>query len=187
MKNRRDQDEPGWPPWATILVVAILLGAFIWQIVPRHIIYLGIGVAIAIIGGVSYLVYKKRGMGVFKSGAKKIYESLKGGTRETRRPSDVVPPLSEEQKARLKLAVGYRCENPNCPSPGSPALDVHHIVPKNEEGSSNRLSNLLVLCKNCHSSAGHSMPSREVQKQLAGRLNRFTSDSDIERDWKYGR
>jgi len=184
MKNRRHEDETGWPPWATILVVAILLGAFIWQAVPRHIIYLGIGIAIVIIGGVSYLVLKKRGIGAFKSVGKKIYESLKGSKQETRRPSHVVPEPTEEGKSMLKRAVGWKCENPTCRNANYPLLEVHHIIPKTEEGSSNKLSNLVVLCPNCHGLAGKSIPSREEQKRWATRPNRFTPDSDIEGRWK---
>jgi len=180
MKNRRHQDETGWPPWATILVVAILLGAFIWQVVPRHIIYLGIGVAIVIIGGVSYLVCKKRGIGVFKSGAKKIYESLKGGTKEIRRPNDVVPPLSADEEARLIDAVGNECENPECHE--QLTLTVHHIVPKHEEGSSNKLGNLIVLCRNHHGLADKGEPPQARLRQWISRPDRFRHDPKWKRD-----
>lgn len=149
MKNRRDQDETGWPRWATILVVAILLGAFIWQAVPRHIIYLGIGLAIVIIGGVSYLVYRREGFQPFKRLAKKTYENLKASNKqkETQKQVDRVPRLTVEEESRLKDAVGGKCENPNCGK--NYGLQVHHIIPI-EQGGSNQLSNLIVLCVECH-------------------------------------
>ena len=149
MKKRRDQDETGWPPWATILVVAILLGAFIWQAVPRHIIYIGIGLAIVIIGGVSYLVYRKEGFHPFKRLAKKTYESLKASNKqeETQKQVYRFPPLTVDEESRLKDAVGGECENPNCDK--KYGLQVHHIIPR-AEGGPNKLSNLIVLCQDCH-------------------------------------
>jgi len=41
----------------------------------------------------------------------------------------------------------------NCRASGSgTTLDVHHIVPRGQAGS-NRLSNLILLCRECHEAA----------------------------------
>jgi 5-methylcytosine-specific restriction endonuclease McrA len=54
-----------------------------------------------------------------------------------------VPPLSQDKKEEIIQRVGTKCCYPNCDE--MIALDVHHIVPR-EEGGLNRDSNLIVLC-----------------------------------------
>lgn len=48
----------------------------------------------------------------------------------------------------------------NCPRGGNVTLDVHHIVPRGQ-GGSNRLSNQILLCRQCHDAAhGETMAPR---------------------------
>jgi 5-methylcytosine-specific restriction endonuclease McrA len=179
MKNGRNENETGWPPWATILVVAILLGAFIWQAVPRQTIYLGIGIAVVIIGGTSYFVYRKRGIGPFRTIGKKIYESLKVREQETQKPSDVAPPLTDSEANDLINVVGNECENPTCHEKYN--LAVHLIKPR-AEGGSNKLNNLIVLCPNCHALADKGEPSQARLRRWIFRPKRFR----YRLRWKWG-
>jgi len=189
MKNRRDQDEPGWPPWATILVVAILLGAFIWQAVPRHVIYIAIGVAVVIIGGVSYLVIRRKGFQAFIGLLSKTFERLKASNKQEKAQRQVDRcELTQNEKDRLKEAVGLECENSDCHK--AYGLEVHHIIPRTEEGCTNRLRNLIVLCPDCHSRADHKYISRSLLRRWIGppgRSGRFRRHPEILSEWKYGR
>lgn len=153
-KRRREE---GLPPWALILIAIVLAAVFIWRAVPKHIIYLSIGIAVVIIGAVSYLVIKKHGTGLFKNIGKKIYEGLKTRQEETQRQVDVVPPLTVDERAQLIDAVGGRCENRNCRN--ELTLEVHHIEPR-AQGGSNKLNNLIVLCASCHNLADKGEPSK---------------------------
>ena len=172
------------PRWAKILIAIVFIGIIIGTIVPGEILYLSIGIAVAVIGGASYLIYRKWGIQPFKRFAEQSYEWLKGGGKTTRVRREPLPQLPSQEAYRLKGAVGNRCESTNCPNPKYPNLDLHHIILRSEERSSHKLSNLLILCPNCHRAANRGMPPREIQKQLATRHGRF-SKSHLVRDWKY--
>jgi len=66
--------------------------------------------------------------------------------------------LSASKKARLIHEVGTRCCYPNCRQ--DIALDIHHITPRSEGGSS-RESNLVVLCPTHHRLARNGTIPRE--------------------------
>lgn len=55
------------------------------------------------------------------------------------------------RKQAVRERDRHRCMN--CTASGSDVtLDVHHIVPRGQAGS-NRLSNMVVLCRRCHDAA----------------------------------
>lgn len=169
------------PRWAEILLGTLIVGGLIWALVPREILYLSIGIAVAIIGAASYLILRRQGTQPFKNLLARFFNWLRGESRK-----EMVASLPSHDANKLKLAVGYKCENENCPRTRN--LDVHHITPKTEEGSSHRLSNLLVLCKNCHGDADRGEPNREIQKLMARKPNRFPqSKYHLVRNWRYER
>ena len=176
-------DEQGLPPWLAGLIAAILIGAVIWQVVPRGILYASLAIATVAVLGIAYLVYRKRGSSPFKAFGKGIWRAITGQGARKHTKGVSLPPLGEDDAARLITAVG-RCERPNCPDPHSPSLVVHHITPQHEDGSSHRLSNLLVLCQNCHYEADRGVPGKAQQRQWARKPRRFTYD--LSRHWRYG-
>ena len=110
-------------------------------------IYLTTGIVVVIIGGVSYLVIKKHGIGLFKNIGKKIYEGLKTRQEETQRQDDIFPPLTGDEKAKLIDAVGNECEKLSCHE--QLGLTIHHIDPRCKKGP-NKRNNLIVLCQKHH-------------------------------------
>lgn len=57
----------------------------------------------------------------------------------------------DERKEAVRERDRNRCVNCTASGPGV-TLDVHHIVPRGRAGS-NRLSNMVVLCRECHEAA----------------------------------
>jgi len=55
--------------------------------------------------------------------------------------------LTTAQKRELERTVGWKCEL--CGKKLTVKPDIHHITPK-AEGGSDKDSNLIVLCPNCH-------------------------------------
>jgi len=171
-------NEDELPRWAKILIAVFFIGIIVWAIVPGKTLYTIIGIALAIIIGVSYLIYRKRGIEPFKSFAKKSYEWLKGGqqqvTTEDKQPTKTeivrIPPLSGRERAQIIDAIGNKCENPNCRE--KYPLEVHHIKPR-AEGGTNKLSNLIVLCNNCHGKFQGGIYSKELLRQwISGKKRR---------------
>ncbi len=161
-----------------ILIAISIVGVLIWTLVPKEMLYLSIGIAVVVIGMVSYLVYRKRGIGPFKQLGKKALNKITEEEKQTQMTIDKVSPLSENERAKLINAVGNRCENPTCRHRYS--LDVHHIKPK-AEGGTNNLKNLIVLCPNCHRDAGRGAYSRAQLKEWIFRPKRFK----FHFDWQY--
>jgi hypothetical protein len=60
------------------------------------------------------------------------------------------PPAPKWLKDAALRRAHYRCEK--CGYHNRGALHVHHIIPRAKCGQ-NKLSNLIVLCPNCHSKA----------------------------------
>lgn len=162
--------EEGLPRWAKIFLAVFFIGLLIWAIVPGKILYITIAIVVVIAGGVSYLIYKKQGIEPFKIFGKKSYRWLKEEKQQTevkegQEKKGVVvkaPPLTGPERAKLINAAGNRCENPSCRE--KYPLEVHHIKPI-AEGGSNKLSNLIVLCKNCHGKFQGGIYSRELLKE----------------------
>ncbi len=70
------------------------------------------------------------------------------------------------QKRRLERLVNHRCEI--CRKPLGLTPDIHHIIPRNEGGSSAN-NNLIILCPNCHRKAHSKVYTR---KQLRDFIKR---------------
>jgi len=171
------------PPWVQIIIAALIVGAIIWALVPKPIIWVALGVAIAILGVVAYLAYKRQGIAAFTSFAKRAYNWLIGTEKRSESKTPVVPPLSPNETDLLIATVGDRCENPNCHTPQF-NLEVHHIKPR-EQGGTNSVWNLIVLCHSCH---GWAQKSNYKKSQL----NRWIRYHSRERrrlqhsvEWKY--
>lgn len=178
-------DEQGLPRPLGVLIAVILIGAVIWQAVPRGTLYAILAIATVAILGIAYLVLRKRGSGPFKALGRTVWRGITGqGIRKPAKGA-AIPPLGSDETLRLKNAVGFRCENPDCRNPTFPSLVVHHIIPRHEAGSSHKLSNLLVLCSNCHTVFQNNVPGRAVQRQLALNPGRFRTN-DLFVDWKHG-
>jgi len=185
MANNRDE----LPRSVQILIAAIIVGAIIWALVPKPILGVVLGVAIAIIAVLSYFAYKKEGTAPFKRFARTIFDSIFRPSK----PSQPTTPTAPTQRARLPdlmgderavfiHAIGDRCENPTCRKTG--LLEIHHIRPK-EQGGSNSVWNLIVLCPDDHRSAQRGIPDRQrlqqwLQDHRNQRLNLLRS-----RQWKY--
>jgi len=157
------------PRWSQIIIAAFIVGVFIWALVPKRIIWLTVAVAIAILGVVSYLAYKRQGIAAFTTFAKRAYNWLVGTQKSSQteiRPEpdrpEIAPTLSPDEKSLLIVTVGSACENPRCQSQFNP--EVHHIQPR-AEGGSNSVWNLIVLCHGCHGHAGRKAWPRPLLKQ----------------------
>ncbi len=146
-------------------------------------IYIGIGIALVVIGGISYIIYRKRGTQPEGTVSETVQETSETTPEVTTEASPrLVPELSslpEDAKTELMNAVWYRCENPHCNR--TEFLDVHHIVPE-IIGGTNRLDNLIVLCPKCHAAADNQeITEEELQSWIKDRTERFRTDLD----WPY--
>jgi hypothetical protein len=171
------------PRWVQIIIAAIIVGVIIWVFVPKPVIWVVLGVAIVILGVVAYLAYKRQGIAAFTSFVKRAYNWLIGTEKRSESKTPVVEPLSSDQTDLLIAAVRDRCENPNCHTPQF-NLEVHHIKPR-EQGGTNSVWNLIVLCHSCH---GWAQKSNYKKSQL----NRWIRYHSRERrlllhsgKWKY--
>ncbi len=161
--------------------------------------YIIIGIAaIIIIGGVCYLIYRKRVARLPGVSEEKATETISEAPetvtkttstviteppRATTEVKQAVPPvapelssLPENAKNKLMNAVWYRCENPNCNY--TQFLDIHHILSE-VEGGTNKPENLIVLCSKCHAAAVNGEISvEELQSWIQDRTERFKTDLD---------
>ncbi len=155
-------------------------------------IYLSIGIAIVIIGGIFYLIYRKRVTQPSRVPEEKASETTPESTTTPEPPETAseavkvaypavseISSLTESDKNKLINAVWYRCENPYCNY--TQFLDVHHIISE-VEGGTNKLDNLIVLCPVCHAAAdNHEVSEKQLQSWVRERTERFKS----ELDWPY--
>jgi len=89
-------------------------------------------------------------------------------TVKVSRTRKIAPPLTNEQTERIIHSVGTICCYPNCNE--IIALDVHHIIPRNE-GGSNRRSNLIVLCPTHHRKADNgAIPRRRLKMYSVAKM-----------------
>ena len=87
--------------------------------------------------------------------------------------------LPDEAKSVLMNAVWYRCENPKCNY--TQYLDVYQIKSR-ENGGSNALENLVVLCPECRNIAdGGQIDDDVLRSWIQGRIERFK----FVLDWPY--
>jgi len=164
------------------------------------VIIIGIA-AIAVIGGICYLIYRKRVAQPPRVSEEKASEAIpeppetvpEAASAAISEPPRTVPEveraappvapelssLPENAKNKLLNAVWYRCENPNCNY--TQFLDVHHILSE-VEGGTNRPDNLIVLCSRCHAAALNGEISvEELKSWIQERTERFKTDLD----WPY--
>ena len=79
----------------------------------------------------------------------------------------------------LDIAKG-KCEGCESPAPfvddkGAPYLEVHHVMPLASLGS-DRVSNAIALCPNCHRRCHHSVDREEFKAGLYQKLARLVPD-----------
>lgn len=79
----------------------------------------------------------------------------------------------------LKLANGI-CESCDSPAPffkqdGMPYLEVHHVLPLSE-GGSDRVSNAIAVCPNCHMRFHYASDKIEIRKEAINKLSRLVSE-----------
>ncbi|MGQ9546018.1 MAG: HNH endonuclease [Dehalococcoidia bacterium] len=179
----RNRDE--LPRWVQIIIAAVIIGVVIYVLVPKPIIWVALGVAIAILAVVAYLAYKRQGIAAFTSFAKRAYNWLIGTQRpsEARSPKIVsLTPLSPDETSLLIDAVGSACENPHCRSQLN--LEVHHIK-RRAEGGTHSVWNLIVLCHGCHGNADRGAWSRSLLKRWTERHSRERNGLLRSGKWKY--
>lgn len=85
----------------------------------------------------------------------------------------------------LDLADG-KCEGCDCPAPfvddaGAPFLEVHHVMPLASWGS-DRVSNAVALCPNCHRRCHYSVDREEFKAGLYQKLPRLVPDVSDDTD-----
>ena len=178
----RTEDE--LPRWAQIVIAAVIVGVLIWAFVPKHIIWVALGIGIAIVGVVVYLVYRRQGIAPFITLARRAYKWAIGTEKpsEARRPIVPVPSLSGSERALFIDAVGNRCEHPTCRI--QHPLEVHHITPR-EQGGLNKVWNLIVLCPTCHELAQRNSYSKSLLKQWTQRHKYERRGLERSGKWKY--
>lgn len=178
----RNNDE--LPRWVQIIIAAVIVGAIIWALVPRHIIWLALGIGIAILGVVAYLAYKRQGRTPFTDFARRAYNWLVGSHTRPQPTRPKTPPLPGDDTSLLIAALGSACENPRCRSQLN--LEVHHIRPR-AEGGSHSVWNLIVLCHGCHGHAGRGAWSRSLLKEWVKQHSRDRNRLVRSGKWKYDR
>lgn len=80
-------------------------------------------------------------------------------------------------KAWVLQAAGGRCEGCGSPAPfigmdGLPYLEVHHVMPLSSHGS-DKTTNAVALCPNCHRRCHHSKDRDEFKLTLYERVSRL--------------
>ncbi|MFC2008624.1 HNH endonuclease [Chloroflexota bacterium] len=164
---RRSGTDPFAKIWAGVLI-AVAAAAIIWDTVPHWILYVIGGLVVAVI--VDWLITRLRHSGLLhliglaRLGSRSSDERGNVGTSSQ---LTALPRLSSADQARLRRVVGDRCENPFCKQPDHRGLQVHHIIPRRNPRSTNKLDNLSVLCPNCHDDANHGRPGTAVQQGWA--------------------
>ncbi|WP_422840217.1 HNH endonuclease [Aeromonas veronii] len=79
----------------------------------------------------------------------------------------------------LQQAKGH-CEFCECPAPflkedGQPYLEVHHVTPLSE-GGSDRTTNAVALCPNCHRRMHHSQNKLELRDEAVKKIYRLVHE-----------
>lgn len=124
------------------------------------------GAAVAIFAAFSYkinTVYQQEGVRQAINYAITAPAENNNSRKKTSKSEDIekTPPAPEKMKNELYFErADKQCEwcGKDIDSP-----DVHHIKPR-EEGGSNKTSNLIVLCPNCHRKADSGVISRSKLK-----------------------
>lgn len=97
---------------------------------------------------------------------------------------------STDQFVRDAAVVAYvlreadgRCECCMNPAPftkrsGVPYLEVHHVLPLSS-GGSDRISNAVAVCPNCHRELHHGIKSKDIVERLYSRIERLVREQAI--------
>jgi hypothetical protein len=131
--------------WAVLIFVALLaytLIAVLWKKNP----VLGWIITGSIVAILAFSIYRFPAFRrlLFRT-AKKAGESIAYETAESGRE-----PMPPHIRANILQRAEHRCENPDCRSNVRP--EIHHI---DGDRNNNRFRNLIALCPNCHTGAGH--------------------------------
>ena len=95
-----------------------------------------------------YLIDELRGSRKVKISDIESYLNVKRkGKKEVKIEKKKSPALTASQTRKLERKAGFKCEM--CGRKLTLTPDIHHIKPR-AKGGSNRESNLIVLCPNCH-------------------------------------
>jgi len=167
-----------------VFFVVIIVGVVIWNLVPHWVIYTVGGILVGAIAiGVVLRLRSGNGRSLWSAfeGARSN-STYQSAFRQSNHDTIALPPLDAEERALLIEAVGGQCENSQCPNRNHPLLQVHHIIPRSREWSTNNLENLIVLCNNCHALADRHVWSQSRLQYWARRQNRFV-DRQAVRDW----
>jgi len=135
------------------VIVAVVIGVLVLCLVfvPRFRQWL----VITVKGAFGRLVYQREDEDEPSVRSEAAQDTSRTATR---------PNLRSDEITLFTHMMGNRCENPTCRLPGD--LEVHHIVPRREDGP-HSVWNLLALCRNCHGKANKNYPSRGVQMRWA--------------------
>lgn len=89
-----------------------------------------------------------------------------------------VPPVTKKKRNELYFE---RAEK-ECEWCGKELLhrkpNIHHIKPASEEGTSNKISNLIVLCRDCHDKADSGFISKDKLRYKVRKQNEKWEDSE---------
>lgn len=85
-----------------------------------------------------------------------------------------------DQETREAVYVRDRGQCANCRASGPDVtLDVHHVVPRGR-GGSNRMSNLILLCRQCHDAAHGRATAPTVDFRSTGNMSTASFDIYLE-------
>jgi len=170
------------PPIFQILAVLLIAWALIYatqpQLIDQIIFYTKVGIALIVVMVLIFVAYKIKNKQavITPEGGKNLFSNITsllsflftpptgsgkgGGVTEQNK----TPPLNEQEKEKLKYAIGHKCEIQGCQERYH--LEVHHIIPRTDPNSSNKWSNLIVLCPTHHSIAQKGGFNKEYLRQI---------------------
>jgi 5-methylcytosine-specific restriction endonuclease McrA len=154
-------------PWIVILFVVILAFAIISDWWAENPLWWGLGTGL-VVGGVIFAIFK------YPAFRQKVWSGLKiagkdfdvSFAEEEEKKTGKKPFRKEyvpkERRARIVERADGICENPRCRFPRQ--LEFHHI---NGNHNDHRYSNLVYLCRRCHTDAHGSIAGfRKEQIEL---------------------
>lgn len=167
------EDVDDLPVWMKAIVGIIVVVAILWAYLPTWQFILLWVVLFGAIGLGAYKYLDKHGS------LRAAFENLRDTFQKKKERAERVEPLTGYASSKLKTAVGLTCEVPRCTTQRS--LHVHHIKPRSQ-GGTNRLSNLIVVCRNHHADCDNGAFNRTQQREII-RGDRF-GDESIKDYWR---
>ncbi len=157
-KRRRKQDESidldelvefisELPPFIQVIALGFIIwigGTIINTFSPQYtILFYALTISLLILY-YGYNIYKR------KDNTSELIKYLFTSNKKPKekKKGRLVPKLTAEQKEHILSLFGHRCAVPNCYE--TEALEIHHIIPVTEEGTSNNINNLIALCPTHH-------------------------------------